>query len=161
MVEKIPNSGNFLESPSGEPHEATMLVRELLAESIKYTQFMESALQVNETDFKAMEALMENGPMTAGQLAQAVGVSPGAATSVIDRLVEVGHVTREQNKADRRGVLVVPNPASVASAWGHLAPIIASSESALQGLPEESQEAVVAYLKAMIEAFSKNQNSVG
>ena len=139
-----------------DPHPATMLVRQLLEQSAKYTEFMEGALSVNDTDFKAMGALMQNGPMTAGQLAKAVGVSPGAATSVIDRLVAVGHVTREQNATDRRGVLVVPNPASVASAWGHLAPIIATSEATIRNLDAPSQQAVVAYLEAMIAAFSRS-----
>jgi DNA-binding MarR family transcriptional regulator len=142
-------------SDTALPHEATTLMRELLDESGKFSEFMGSALHVNETDFKAMGALMGHGPMTAGQLAAAVGVSPGAATSVIDRLVALGHVTREQNSRDRRGVLVVPNPQSVASAWGLLAPIIAASESTIEGMDAEAQQAVVAYLTAMIDAFSR------
>ena len=146
-----------LYSPEGNelPHDATMLVRQLLEQSGKYTEFMGHALSVNDTDFKAMEALMENGSMTAGQLAKSVGVSPGAATTVIDRLVAVGHVTREQNTKDRRGVLVVPNPDSVESAWSHLAPIIAMSENTIRSMEPEAQLAVVKYLEAMIEIFSQ------
>jgi DNA-binding MarR family transcriptional regulator len=140
-----------------QPHSATSLVRELIEKSTEFNAFMETALSVNETDFRAMGALMENGAMTAGQLAKAVGVSPGAATSIIDRLVAVGHVTREQNAADRRGVLVVPNPNSVKSAWGHLAPIIATSESTIRGMDEASQRAVVAFLESMIAAFTTAQ----
>jgi DNA-binding MarR family transcriptional regulator len=132
-----------------------MLIRELLDQSTKYTEFMETALTVNATDFKAMEALMDHGPMTAGQLAEAIGVTPGAATTVIDRLVEVGHVTREANPLDRRSVKVVPNPESLKSAWGHLAPIIAASESSVRKLKPETQQAIVEYLRSMIAAFSK------
>ena len=118
---------------------------------------MGDALSVNDTDFKAMGALMENGAMTAGGLAKAIGVSAGAATSVIDRLVAEGHVTREQNPSDRRGVLVVPNPHSVESAWGHLAPIIAASENTIRAMDAQSQQAVVNYLEAMMAAFT-NRN---
>jgi DNA-binding MarR family transcriptional regulator len=139
---------------TAEPHAATMLVRELLERSGEYTEFMQDALSVNETDFKAMGALMDNGPMAAGDLAKAIGVSPGAATTVIDRLVAVGHATREQNPKDRRGIVVVPNPASVESAWGHLAPIIATSEATIRGLEPEAQKAVVVYLESMIQAFT-------
>ena len=137
------------------PHEATILFRQLLDESDHYTDFMGEALSVNDTDFKAMGALMENGAMTAGDLAKAIGVSAGAATSVIDRLVAVGHVTREPNPADRRAVLVVPNPRSVESAWGHLAPIIAASEGTIRGMSADDQRAVLAYLLAMRDAFTQ------
>lgn len=137
------------------PHEATSLFRQLLDESQQYTEFMGDALRVNDTDFKAMGALMENGAMTAGELAKAIGVSPGAATSVIDRLVAVGHATREQNPSDRRGVLVVPNPHSVESAWGHLAPIIATSEGTIRAMSTDEQRAVLTYLHAMRDAFTQ------
>jgi DNA-binding MarR family transcriptional regulator len=137
------------------PHEATSLFRQLLDESELYTEFMGDALSVNDTDFKAMGALMDHGAMTAGDLAKAIGVSPGAATSVIDRLVTVGHVTREQNPSDRRGVLVVPNPHSVASAWGHLAPIIATSEGTIRAMSADDQRAVLTYLNAMRDAFTQ------
>jgi DNA-binding MarR family transcriptional regulator len=157
MPETQSNPAAQIPAAQGQPHAATELVRALIEQSAKYTEFMESALSVNETDFKAMGALMQNGPMTAGQLAKAVGVSPGAATTVIDRLVAVGHVSREQNANDRRGVLVVPNPESVASAWGHLAPIIAMSESTINGMDQASQKAVVSYLEAMTRAFSRGQ----
>jgi DNA-binding MarR family transcriptional regulator len=152
--DEIATASGFSGEPP-QPHAATMLVRELLEQSAKYEHFIEGALNINETDFKAMGALMQQGSMTAGQLAKAVGVSPGATTSIIDRLAAVGHVTREQNASDRRGVVVVANPASIAAAWGHLMPIIAASESAIRSMPTEAQEAVVAYLRSMIEAYSK------
>lgn len=146
-------------SGAPEPHVATTLMRQLLEQSDSFTEYMEDALSVNETDFKAMGALMENGAMTAGQLAQAIGVSPGAATTVIDRLVAVGHVTREPSATDRRGVMVVPNPSSVETAWGHLAPIIEASEGAIREMNPEAQEAVVAYLGAMVRAFTPSDGS--
>ena len=144
-----------------QPHIATMLVRTMLEQSQKFTHHIEAALHVNETDFKAMEALMENGPMTAGQLARAIGVSPGAVTSVIDRLVAVGHVSRQHDATDRRKVLVLPNPKSVDSAWSHLAPIIATSEGTIRKMEAASQQAVIDYLEAMIEAFSRVDFSSG
>lgn len=155
MAESLfPEGLNFPED-SEPPHDATLLVRELLEQSGKYSEFIGKALSVNDTDLRAMEALMENGSMTAGQLAKSVGVSPGAATTVIDRLVAVGHVTRKQSTKDRRGVLVVPNPDSVESAWSHLAPIIAMSESTIRSMKPDEQVAVVKYLQAMIDIFSQ------
>jgi len=153
MEEHVPVASAGRDNPSDAPHEATMLFRQLLELSEGYTKFMGSALSVNDTDFKAMGALMEVGPMSAGDLAKSIGVSPAAATSVIDRLVASGHVAREPSKTDRRALLVVPNPASVEKAWAHLAPIIQASEGTIRDMDTRDQHAVLAYLRAMTDAF--------
>ena len=148
-MDKIPES----EDLSGMASEATLLFRRVLEESASYAKFVGDHLEVNRTDFEAMEHLIQNGPMTAGQLAKAVGVSPGTATVMIDRLVEVGHVTREANPNDRRGVLVIPNPESVRTAWSHIQPLIEASEAALAEMSKSQRQAVADYLKRMLQAY--------
>jgi DNA-binding MarR family transcriptional regulator len=49
---------------------------------------------------------LSRGPHSVGQLAEALGVSPPAATQLVDRLVEHGMVERRHGTADRRVVLV-------------------------------------------------------
>ena len=154
-MNKIPNSGEF----SGQASEATMLFRQVLEESAAYAKFVGDHLDVNRTDFEAMEHLIQNGPMTAGQLAKAVGVSPGTATVMIDRLVEVGHVTREANPEDRRGVIVVPNPDSVRTAWHHIKPLIEASEEALSEMSKTQKQAVANYLRRMLEAYEAQHSN--
>ena len=154
MTQNPKNSARGFSEPSA-PHEVTKLIRDLLETSIEYTRFMQDSLDVNETDFKAMEALMEQGAMTAGALAKEVGISAGAATTMIDRLEALGHVTRQSNPNDRRGVVVVPNQNSVETAWGHLQPIIATSESSIRRMAPKEQEAVRNYLRDMVEVFSR------
>ena len=139
----------------GDSKPATKLLREVIERNAEFTKSVSAQLDVNETDFEAMEQLIKNGPMTAGQLAQAVGISPGSATIMIDRLVEVGHVSREPNPSDRRGVLVTPNPNSVAKAWGLISPLILASEKALSGMKPSEQDAVANYLSTMLEVYRK------
>jgi DNA-binding MarR family transcriptional regulator len=136
---------------------ATTLLREVIEQSAEYSKFVGESLAVNETDFQAMEHLIVRGPMTAGDLAKAVGISPGSATVMIDRLVEVGHVTREPNPNDRRGVLVIPNPKSVDAAWGHISPLIMASEKALSKLKTSERKAIQEYLKAMLEIYTASK----
>ena len=45
-------------------------------------------------------------PLTVGELAQRLGLSPPAATALVDRLEAVGHVTRTRDPQDRRRVTV-------------------------------------------------------
>ncbi len=136
-------------------HPVTLLLREIIEQSAEYSRMVGNQLAVNETDFQAMEHLITNGAMTAGELAKAVGISPGAATVMIDRLVAVGHVTREINPKDRRGVLVAPNPTSVTEAWKHISPLIVASEDALSKLKPDERSAIESYLNSMLVVYNR------
>ena len=146
---KLHSSAEF--QVSAQP--ATKLLREVIEHSADYSRIVSAHLDVNQTDFEAMEHLITNGPMTAGDLAKAVGISPGSATVMIDRLVAVGHVTRERNPNDRRGVLVAPNPKSVAEAWKHISPLILASEKALAEMKPAERKAIETYLNKMLEVY--------
>lgn len=61
------------------------------------------------TDMKALGALMQEGPMTAGQIAKRLSLTSGAVTSLIDRLERRDLVKRAPDPNDRRKVIVIPN----------------------------------------------------
>ena len=132
----------------------TRLFREVMDLNSEYSMEIGSKLDVNPTDFEAMGHLMTRGSMTAGELAKAVGISPGAATVMIDRLVAVGHAKREPNPKDRRGVIIAPNPKSVAKAWNLLSPLIEASEKSLSSMTATERVAVEKYLNAMLAAYA-------
>jgi DNA-binding MarR family transcriptional regulator len=67
-------------------------------------------LGVNATDHRCLDILDQRGPLTAGALADALGLSRTATTAVIDRLEARRYVRRERNRADRREVLVTLTP---------------------------------------------------
>jgi DNA-binding MarR family transcriptional regulator len=60
---------------------------------------------VNRTDLRLLGAVLQ-GPLTAGQVAEAVRLSPAAATTAIQRLVARGHLTRDPDPDDRRRAVV-------------------------------------------------------
>jgi DNA-binding MarR family transcriptional regulator len=61
---------------------------------------------VNRTDWRCLDILGTRGPMTAGQLAEAVRLTTGAVTGVLDRLESAGLVRRVRDTSDRRRVIV-------------------------------------------------------
>src|SRR5215471_11313975 len=61
---------------------------------------------INSTDLNCLNILSFSGHMTAGELAKATGLTTASITGVIDRLEEVGFVTRERDPHDRRRVVV-------------------------------------------------------
>jgi DNA-binding MarR family transcriptional regulator len=62
-------------------------------------------VQVSPGHIQVLIALTR-GPRSVGQLAEELGVSPPAATQLVDRLAEHGMVHRHNDPADRRVVLV-------------------------------------------------------
>lgn len=58
------------------------------------------------TDMKLVSSLLQDGPMTAGQIAARLGLTSGAVTNVIDRLEQRGIVHRTIGQEDKRKVIV-------------------------------------------------------
>jgi len=80
--------------------------RQLSAATIMFHQAVADRLGLNPTDHKCIDLLASKGLMTAGELADATGLTTGAITGVIDRLEAAGYVRREDDPNDRRRVIV-------------------------------------------------------
>lgn len=61
---------------------------------------------INATDLNCLNIVALTGPMTAGELARATGLTTASITGVLDRLEESGFVRRERDPRDRRRVIV-------------------------------------------------------
>ena len=85
-------------------HDATMLLQDFLRLSDQFARRLGSELNVNATDYRAMEHLLRAGPLAPGELARRLGITSAAVTTSVDRLVSRGHVTREPDPADRRRI---------------------------------------------------------
>lgn len=56
------------------------------------------------TLYSALATIADRGELAIGELAEAEGVPSSAATRIADRLEDTGHVARQPNPRDRRGV---------------------------------------------------------
>jgi DNA-binding MarR family transcriptional regulator len=65
---------------------------------------------VNVTDLNCLNIVALTGPMTAGELARATGLTTASITGVLDRLEEGGFVRRDRDPKDRRRVIVNLKP---------------------------------------------------
>jgi DNA-binding MarR family transcriptional regulator len=75
---------------------------------IIFHQTLADFLGLNITDHKCLGFLLEEGPQTAGRLAELTSLTTGAITGVIDRLEKAGYVKREKDPHDRRRVVIAP-----------------------------------------------------
>ncbi|PSL38615.1 DNA-binding MarR family transcriptional regulator [Labedella gwakjiensis] len=136
-----------------EPSPIPMLIRDIYQLSQRFERRLGATLAVNTTDLAAMEHLMENGPMTPSELATRLEMSTAATTHVIDRLVAVGHVQRQPHPVDRRKIVVIPAPASVARAFTELAPMIAGVGAAADVYDPEEQAVIAGFLRSVVELY--------
>jgi DNA-binding MarR family transcriptional regulator len=90
-------------------------------------------LGIDHTAYRCLDVIDQEGPMTAGLLAQRARLSPGATTAVIDRLEQKGLVRRVRDAEDRRRVLV------------EVRPEVRKDAEQLYGTPEEGAKAFDIY----------------
>jgi DNA-binding MarR family transcriptional regulator len=85
-------------------------MRDASGQGVMYSQAVAQRLGINSTDLECLDHIVLRGPLTAGTLAEATGLTTGAITGVIDRLERAGFARRERDPEDRRKVSVSTNP---------------------------------------------------
>ena len=86
-------------------------MRDASGTGVLYSQAVAERLGINATDLECLDHIVTKGPITAGALAEATGITTGAITGVIDRLERAGFAKREHDAEDRRKVQVHALPA--------------------------------------------------
>jgi DNA-binding MarR family transcriptional regulator len=92
---------------------------------------------VNRNDQHCLELLDRRGPLTAGELAEASGLSAAAVTKVVDRLLAAGYVRRTRAENDRRRVIIATTDAEQRLAREVFGPLVADGIRMLSELTDE------------------------
>lgn len=107
-----------VEGPAGnrdhQPDELIVAVRSMAEALGRFDDAACEAFGVGRTDLRALN-LMEDGPVSAGEIAARLRLTTGTVTALVDRLVKHGYVSRHHAEADRRKVLVQLEPATYAA----------------------------------------------
>jgi DNA-binding MarR family transcriptional regulator len=110
-------------------------------------QMLDSAiadfLGVHGSAYRCLDILDQEGPMTAGELAQRARLSPGATTTIVDRLEEKGLARRTRDTADRRRVLL------------EVTPELRRRGEQLYGKPEDAGAALAMYSDEQLEFLTQ------
>ncbi|WP_280253392.1 MarR family transcriptional regulator [Nocardia abscessus] len=84
----------------------TMAAQRSATDAVMMHQAVADRLGLHVTDLRCLNLLRLGGPATAGELATQTGLTTGAITRMIDRLLKGGYVRREHDEQDRRRVIV-------------------------------------------------------
>lgn len=102
--------------------------------TVLWHQTIADALGLNPSDHKCLDFLYQSGPMTAGELAEAAGLTTGAITGVADRLEAKGFVRRAKDPGDRRRVVIEPMREAIDREIG---PLVMLPQDGVRALSEE------------------------
>jgi DNA-binding MarR family transcriptional regulator len=103
---------------------------------------------VNRTDLRALDLIGWAGPISPTALADALGMSTGATSSVLDRLEAAGYARREPDPDHRRRTLVRQTPRAKEVAEAIFAPVIRGTLSQAAAYPEAALTSIAEFLAA-------------
>ena len=102
---------------------------------------------VSRSDYNALEALDEHGPLTPSELGTMLTLTSGSVTALIDRLEKLGWASRNRHPDDRRKVIV----ALTANAWqigqDELEPYLDAIDTTAHALSRRERAVVARFLE--------------
>ena len=113
-------------------------------------------LGLNRTDFRCVDILDQEQPMTAGALAQATRLTSGAITFALDRLERAGFVRRFRDETDRRRVLVELVPAAQRQAARFHEPLVREARATMAKYTAKEVAVICDFLAAARELYEKH-----
>ncbi len=121
---------------------ASQLASDLIDESVC------AHLGINPTDGRGLDILERRQPMAAGELAEAMALSTGAVTTLLDRLEAAGYARRVRDTRDRRRVLVELTPKSERVATDLYGPLAQDVAILMAGFTEAELVRIRDFLEA-------------
>lgn len=113
----------------------------------RFDQAVADAAGLNRTDMRCLDVLGREGPVTAGRLAEATGLTSGAMTTALDRLERAGLARRTRDEVDRRRVLVEATPLAQREAARFYGEHMAYSERLYKRYDEKELELLLEFVR--------------
>ena len=104
-------------------------------------------LGINQTDLICLDLLHRRGPMSAGDVATALGLTTAAISAMATRLERGGYARREMDQGDRRRVLLHAEPHGVQQVYGLFDGLYAATAGLSAGEPEEDLRRLLALMR--------------
>ena len=113
-------------------------------------------LTMNLTDLTAMGHLtFAPHPMGPRELSERLGITPAAATDLVDRLERAGHLQRHRDTVDRRRVHLIPTSSALDQVAKELRPLIAMLDAVVDGYSDAERDAVSRYLADVLGVYDR------
>ncbi|HVT70421.1 MAG TPA: MarR family transcriptional regulator [Trebonia sp.] len=135
----------------GRRHLAEAVMMELRALSTtqdRLDQYAAHRFGVNRTDLRALDLIGQAGAISPTALADALGMSTGATSAVLDRLEAAGYASREPDPDHRRRTLVRQTPRAEKLGELIFEPVIRGTLSQAAAYPDAALASIAEFLSA-------------
>jgi DNA-binding MarR family transcriptional regulator len=109
-------------------------------------------LGLNPADHKCLDFIIESNGVTAGDIQRLTGLTSGAVTAMVDRLVKRGFVMRHVDEQDRRKIIILPRLERLADIEEMFRPMMKSWATVLEQFTDNELEIVLRYQDALLGA---------
>ena len=117
---------------------------------------MARRMRLGQTDMAAMTHLASaRQPVGPGWLSARLGLTPAAATELVDRLEKAGHLARERDRSDRRRVNLIPTAGSLIEVNDHLRPLLDSVDAVAAEFTEHERSAILRFLSEVSAIYDE------
>jgi MarR family transcriptional regulator, 2-MHQ and catechol-resistance regulon repressor len=99
-----------MDKPSRDPVHCWLVLVKAFQAASKYLYAGLAETGIDDTDFRILEALLNQGPLPVNTIGPKVHLTPGSISTAVDRLVERGLVSRVESPEDRRVRIVSLTP---------------------------------------------------
>ena len=112
-------------------------------------------MRLGHSELAAMTHLSAaTDPVGPGWLSQRLGVTPAAATELVDRLERAGHLERRRDTADRRRVHLIPTDSAVADVGSQLTPLLAAIDQTARTFSSTERTAILRFINTIVDAYA-------
>lgn len=118
-------------------------------------QAIADRIGMHSTDIETLDLLNVLGAMTAGRLAELTGLSTGATTRLVDRLVRAGYVERRADPGDRRRVIVEPVHANLDGVSELYQPLVDRLTEMWKSFDEDELRVILRFVRGSNAAVSE------
>jgi DNA-binding MarR family transcriptional regulator len=116
--------------------------------TIAFDDALADSLGLNATDLRCLELVIADPGITPSRLAELAGLTSGAVTGVVDRLVRAGYVARLPDPADRRSVTIAPVASRVQDVVEAIEPLTEAVDGLLAASSAPERDAIGRFLVA-------------
>ncbi|HLP23461.1 MAG TPA: MarR family transcriptional regulator [Microbacteriaceae bacterium] len=137
-----------------EPEEVVRRLRDVIDFAPHVSEEVAHRLGVGRRDVEAVAHLLgDHGPMGPAELAKRLGISGPAATQLVDRMAEKGHLRRAPHAEDRRKTVIEVTPEGREDVLQHLIPMFVGFQRAAHDLEPSERASVVKFLDACLSSM--------
>ncbi|WP_231728678.1 MarR family winged helix-turn-helix transcriptional regulator [Arthrobacter sp. EPSL27] len=141
-------------------HPATLALQGLFGLANETEREIARGMGLNLTDFRALSALSQSGPVTVGQLAEDLGATPATTTAIVSRLESRGYLERHRGTEDRRRVQVSVTPAATSEIAAVMRPLMTAADNHITSLPDDHKTVIADFLEVARHLMQDHLNAL-